>query len=338
MRAPVCEFAGPRRPLRVAWLSGLLTLCITAALCLAPPAATPATADTVLADNLWDMLKGSKDTDELDEKPAKPEAKKKPAKKKPTAQKPAKKKKKRRKADTPKAVNPGATRVAVVGDSLAQDLWFGVQRQFRRNKDVDIVRLTKSASGLVRDDNYDWNEKLENFIAEERFDIAVVVFGGNDRQEIRLKGKRLPRFSEKWSVEYGNRVDKIIALLETEADTVFWVGLPVVRSDRMEKDYKKLNKIYRTRSEAAGIQYVDIWHLFRDENGEYTSFGPDLRGAKRRLRQDDGLHFTAHGQGRFADEVVKIMSKTVQLSSLPQMIKRAEVREVVPQFPMPNGG
>ena len=316
-------------------LTGLLAFVVSGVLTMTMQP-SPAAADTVVASNLWDLLKGSKDTDELDEEPAKPKKKEKPAKKKPAAEKPAKKKK--RKADTPKAVNPGATRLAVVGDSLAQDLWFGIHRQFRRSKDVDVIRMTKSASGLVRDDNYDWNEKLADFVADEKFDIAVVVFGGNDRQEIRLKGKRLPRFSETWTVEYGKRVDKIITILKSEAETVFWVGLPVVRSERMERDYKKLNKIYRSRAEAGGIEYVDIWHLFRDKDGEYTSFGPDLRGNKRRLRQDDGLHFSAHGQGRFADEVVKIMNKTVHLSSAPRFIRNAQQRTAVPQYPVPGGG
>jgi hypothetical protein len=333
MRIPFRDSAGLRRARRGLHAPGLAILCLAVFLGFGTSAPTAAAEETVVAANLWDILRGSK---EIDEPKAKPKKKKTKPKKRPAKVKPAKKKRKRR-ADPKKQVNPGATRLAVIGDSLAQDLWFGIQRQFRKNKDVDIIRLNKSASGLVRDDNYDWNKKLKAFIDKEDFDIAVVVFGGNDRQEIRLRGKRLPRFTEAWTAEYGDRVTKIISLLQTEADTVFWVGLPVVRSDRMEKDYKKLNKVYREKSEAAGIEFVDIWHLFRDASGAYTSFGPDLRGAKRRLRQDDGLHFTAHGQGRFADEVVKVMNTIVQLSGLRQPMRHAAMKISVPQFPVPGG-
>ena len=328
MRIPVEDFGAASKPRRRIVVPGLLTLCVAVMLGFAPPAPAQAAEDIILSANLMDLLRGSKDTEELDAKPEAPEDT-------PTTKEPAKKN--RQTTATPKKVDAGATRLAVVGDSLAQDLWFGVQRHFRKSKDVKVVRFTKSASGLVRDDNYDWNKKLKRFIRKENFDIAVVVFGGNDRQEIRLKGKRLPRFGEPWTAEYGNRVDRIIELLKSEADTIFWVGLPVVRSGRMEKDYKKLYKIYRARAAASGIQYVDIWHLFRDEDGEYTSFGPDLRGVKRRLRQDDGLHFTLPGQGRFADEVVKIMRKTVQLSHLPTYPKRADLGTSLPVLPVPGG-
>ena len=85
MRTLISTRAGVRLAWRSACLLCLLAFCMTglAGLTLLP---TTASADTVLAANLWDILKGSKDTDVLDEKPkAKPKKKSKPTKKKPTA-------------------------------------------------------------------------------------------------------------------------------------------------------------------------------------------------------------------------------------------------------------
>ena len=206
-------------------------------------------------------------------------------------------------------------RLAVIGDSLALDLWFGLQRHYRRNKNIEVVKFTKSASGLVRDDNYDWNAKLKKFMREDDFDVAVVVIGGNDRQSIRHKGKRLQRFTDPWKEEYARRVGVMIDLIKQETDDVFWVSLPSVRSNRMARDYLSFNEIYERQAKAKNINFVDIWPLFRDKNGDYTSFGPDVKGVKRRLRKDDGLHFTTPGQGRFAEEVAKLMRKSVEQSA-----------------------
>lgn len=323
-----------RKVSRFGAIRAVLTLCLAAVLFAASPDRAAASDELRIATNLWDILRGSQDSDEEDAKQNEAPA---PEKTTETDQpQPAKPKKRRAATADPKQVDPGATRLVVVGDSLAQDLWFGVQRAFRNSKHIEVIRFTKSASGLVRDDSYNWNKKLGSFVAEQDFDIAVVVFGGNDRQEIRLKGKRLPRFSKVWAEEYRNRVAHIITLLKTRAEKVFWVSLPVVRSERMTRDYLKLNKIYKAEAEANGAEYVDIWSQFRGEDGGYTSFGPDLQGAKRRLRQDDGLHFTLPGQGRFADEVLKIMRKTIQLSSLERPAYRAEHR-FAQSAPAPTG-
>lgn len=289
-------------------LTGVLLVTVFLALALiftAAPVSTANAGETVRMAGLLDLLRQRlEERDDEKEEKAKKKKKRTQKKKKKTV---TKKKKKQ--------PSTARLRIAVIGDSLAQDLWFGMRRVLIRHKDIEVVRFTKSASGLVRDDSYDWAKKLTSFVAEERFEIAVVLFGGNDRQGIRLGGKRLPRFTDKWTVEYSRRVDAVIDLLKTRAQTIFWVGLPVVRSASLERDYKKLNRIYKSRADASSIEFIDIWHLFRNESGVYSSFGPDLKGTKRKLRMDDGNHFTAPGQARFAHEVVKIMRKKVELSS-----------------------
>ena len=301
---------------KVTGMTSLLLATAVFALALvfaATPTSTAAADESVRVAGLLDLLRQRLEKkDDEEEEETKKEKKKPQQKKKRTKENTVTWKKK-------KTPSNARLRIAVIGDSLAQDLWFGMRRVLIRHKDIEVVRFTKSASGLVRDDSYDWAKKLTSFVAEERFEIAVVLFGGNDRQGIRLGGKRLPRFTKKWTVEYGRRVDAVIDLLKTRTQTIFWVGLPVVRSSSLERDYKKLNVIYRSRAEAGSIEFIDIWHLFRDDSGVYTSFGPDLRGTKRKLRMDDGNHFTAPGQARFAHEVVKIMRTKVELSSTEQL-------------------
>ncbi len=202
-------------------------------------------------------------------------------------------------------------RIAVIGDSLAQDLWNGLHKLYRGAENVEFIKFTKVSSGLVRDDVYNWNAKVKTFVAEHDFDTAIVLIGGNDRQVITAGGKRLERFGTAWTEEYGRRVDDFIATLKSKSSSVYWLGLPVVRSKRMARDYRKLNKVYKSQAEANSITYIDTWSLFETKDGEYTSFGLDLKGTKRRLRKDDGLHFTVAGKLVFAREIVRIMRKEV---------------------------
>ena len=206
-------------------------------------------------------------------------------------------------------------KIAVIGDSLAQDLYNGLHKLYRGQEKVELIKFTRVSTGLVRDDVFDWNDRIKQFVADQKFDIVIVLMGGNDRQGIIVDGKRLKRFSKPWAAEYGDRVDDMIKTLKPKSRVVYWLGLPIVRSTRMARDYQLFNKIYSARSEANGIEYINTWPLFEDEKGKYTSFGPDAQGTKRRLRKDDGLHFTVAGKLRFAIEIVRIINKDLRAES-----------------------
>ena len=200
-------------------------------------------------------------------------------------------------------------RIAVIGDSLAQDLWNGLHKLYRDQENVEFIKFTKVSSGLVRDDVYDWNAKVRTFVKKHDFDIAIVLIGGNDRQAIRAGGKRHARFGKGWNKEYAARVTDFTNSLKQKSNMIYWLGLPIVKSGRMSRDYTKINKIYKAQAKANGITFVNTWTLFDTEDGKFTSFGLDVKGVKRRLRKDDGFHFTVAGKKRFALEIVTIINR-----------------------------
>ena len=51
--------------------------------------------------------------------------------------------------------------VAVVGDSLANDLANGMEDNFT-GKPVNVIKLTQFATGLVRTDYFNWNGTVQN--------------------------------------------------------------------------------------------------------------------------------------------------------------------------------
>lgn len=202
-------------------------------------------------------------------------------------------------------------RIGVVGDSMAGDLGDGMRKLLRDRDKHKVITFAKPATGLMRDDVYNWQGALKGFINKTKLNAIVVMIGGNDRQSIWLNGRRLPRGSRMWLAEYERRVAKFMTLLAQADAKVYWVGLPAVRSDWMSRDYQGLNRIFHTQARKHGFTYVSTWEDFLDESGGYTSFGRSLDGVKRRLRKEDGMHFTNDGQLRLADIIAGAIGRNL---------------------------
>jgi uncharacterized protein len=106
--------------------------------------------------------------------------------------------------------------------------------------------------------------------------------------------------TDPWAERYGKRIDEMIAVLKSKGVPVFWVGLPALRGTRSTAEIAYLNNLYRSHAEKAGITFVDVWDGFVDENGNFTTHGPDFEGQIRRLRSPDGVYFTKAGAQKLA--------------------------------------
>jgi hypothetical protein len=198
-------------------------------------------------------------------------------------------------------------RLFVLGDSFAANLADGLIWALQDVKDVQVVKRTRAATGLVRDDVLNWTQSVAKLLEEEKVDIALVAIGGNDRQDIRVGGKRHARFTAPWRTEYLRRVERFMRTLDKGA-AVYWVGLPPVRSRPMSRDYQRLNAYYRELARKHGIKFIDIYDRFRGASGGYTAYGGGLDGATERLRDGDGVHFTLVGArmlGRLVAEEIR---------------------------------
>ena len=71
------------------------------------------------------------------------------------------------------------------------------------------------------------------------------------------------------------------------------------------------------RAEKAGINYVDIWDGFVDEQGLYTQQGPDFEGQTRRLRTYDGVYFTKAGAEKLGHYVEHELRRALMSHVLP---------------------
>ena len=201
----------------------------------------------------------------------------------------------------------GPITVAVLGDSVAHDLGRGMQDLFADNHRVRVVRQTKFATGLVRTDYYNWNKVARDFLRSHKPGVVFVVMGGNDNQTIRRGGKRYDPGTKAWRAEYNRLVSRFMnnfSRKHTRA-RIYWVSLPPVRSSKLSAAYRRLNGIYRYQAKRHGFHYVSVWKRFLTPKGTYSSFGDNLNGVKRRLRMDDGQHFTDDGRLLFAHDIAR---------------------------------
>lgn len=188
----------------------------------------------------------------------------------------------------------GATRLAVFGDSLAIDLAKAFQREFAEDENLIVVGRGVGSSGFVRDDFYDWDAALAEEIATDNFDLAVMIIGINDRQQI---GQARP-LSDEWKILYRQRVDSFLQQLRTAGKPVVWVGLPPMRGASFSSQISEISSIHRLAAIAAGVEFVDIYERFSGEDGKYSLRGPNLNGEVEVMRKNDGIHFSAAGSDK----------------------------------------
>lgn len=216
--------------------------------------------------------------------------------------------------------DPNAQRVYVFGDAFAAGLATGLTAAFAETPTIEVFGRAKPNSGVVRNDYYDWNAALAEILASEKVDIAVVIIGSNDRQAMRLEdGSSEPARSEKWEQIYISRVDALLRQFSEKGIPVYWVGLPIMRSQAYAQDMAYLNEVFLARAQRAGGKFIDTWERFADEEGRYSASGPDVNGKIRTLRADNGINMTGTGNKKLAFFVEQVLGADLQAGGLARL-------------------
>jgi hypothetical protein len=204
---------------------------------------------------------------------------------------------------------PGATRVAVFGDSLADDLGKALDRLYSDDPNLVVTDMANGASGLVRTDYFDWQQAVADQIKANSFDVAVVMIGANDRQTLNADGQSFKTLTDGWTSIYTQRLNAFLNQFRAAGKPVVWVGLPPMQAPQFSAAVTQISALQRLASFSGGAQFLDIYDRFVDENGQYTTYGPDLNGQQVRMRKDDGVNFSTGG----ADKLAFYVSQSLKL-------------------------
>jgi uncharacterized protein len=204
----------------------------------------------------------------------------------------------------------GRATIVVFGDSQAQGLAGGLARVLIEDQRYRVLNRTHPGAALVHGEN-EWLQPVQRFTAREKADIAVVMFGANDRLDLREAGAYVRFRTDEWRAAYAGRTDKILTLLANAGLKVIWCGNPIARSPVYSADMNYINDIYAEETARFGARFVPLWTAVADEQGRYAAYGKDRAGTTQRLRNDDGIHFTAAGYELIAEKLLELLSTSV---------------------------
>ena len=156
---------------------------------------------------------------------------------------------------------------------------------------------------------------------ETTIDIAVVVMGTNDRQTIVEDRNRYALFDPKWREVYNERIDDFTKTLKGSGARIYWIGLPVMRGARFERDMETFTDIFEKRAALNGITFIPTHDVIADENGAYEAYGVDKSGRKQLLRAEDGIHCTMEGYERLARKIGGVILADVDAGALSASAK-----------------
>jgi hypothetical protein len=194
-------------------------------------------------------------------------------------------------------------RMFIGGDSMVGQFGPMLENTAEAGGLVEVTEvLYEFSSGLTRPDFLDWPVRLREIREVQDPDVIVLFFGGNDAQAIQIDGVWHEFGSETWMAEYRTRVGTLMTELDQDGRDVYWMGMPIVRSDDFRQKVEVLNEIYLSESERfENVNFVDSWSVFTGADGGFSEYLTDSNGDLVDMRLNDGIHLTTAGGIRLAE-------------------------------------
>lgn len=202
-------------------------------------------------------------------------------------------------------------RLLVVGDSLAGHLGPSLADHLA-DRPVKVTLDDHVGTGLARPDVVDWPRELTYQMDQVKPDVVVLIFGGNDNQDLRTASGwvRLSDY-QAWKEEYQRRIAQLMDIVARPGVTVWWIGLPVMNRPKLQKVVPDINKMLQLEAAArpGRVFFVDSDKALATADGSYRVFAPTPGGGQVQIRENDGVHPTRAG----VDRIVELF--------LPQLIE-----------------
>lgn len=204
---------------------------------------------------------------------------------------------------TRRTVSPSEPlRLFIGGDSMVGQFGPMLANEAEKTGYINVTEVVyEFDSGLTRTDFLDWPARLRQVRAEQDPDAIVLFFGGNDAQAIQIDGTWYEYGTEEWLVEYRRRVADLMTELTEDNRDVYWMGMPIVRSESFREKVATMNQIYESEAAAhPGVTYINSWDVFTGPDGGFSEYLINDEGDLVDMRLNDGIHLTTAGGIRLA--------------------------------------
>ena len=196
-------------------------------------------------------------------------------------------------------------RIGVFGDSFGDGVWGALYRRFPHSKNFEVLRFSKPSTGFTRYQQINLEDEAKAQLAGGPVDIAVINFGANDDQPLIEGGHGVRLLGDKWKQVYADRAEHYVALLRAKGATVYWMGLPKMRTEAYDRDLAELSALVSARMAKLGVPYVAVRDLSTDGHGAYSDYLTGDDGKSRLMRAGDGIHMTYAGYARLAEPLAR---------------------------------
>ena len=219
----------------------------------------------------------------------------------------------------------GTCKLLLVGDSLGNNLGYGMIPQLKGYKSLKFVLKAKASTGLSNSWFYNWETNLKSYLRTEKPNIVVVFLGANDRQNMKVGGQILTFGTSKWKTAYAASVARMTKMATDSGAYLLWVGLPNCKPYNYNKGMELISAIYaKTVPQNHGARYIELHNFTSDARGNYTQY-QTVNGSRLKTRGDDGIHFTANGQnviGTYAITKLATLFKVAIKSNYPRVVTK----------------
>lgn len=213
------------------------------------------------------------------------------------------------KLDPPRPINHDAPlRLWVGGDSLAG--WLGPSLgELAGGTGVVATQIDyKVSSGIASHGVRNWPERAQLQIREHDPEAIVFMIGTNDASIVnhKINADGVYDWEPKYRAEIAEMMDLFVG--GDAHRTVFWVGAPTMRTGWRDAGVVELNRVMKEEAEKRDdVVFIDAYSLFAGADGQYVDSLLGLDGEHVRVRNSDGVHFTADGGDRLAAAVFALL-------------------------------
>ncbi len=194
---------------------------------------------------------------------------------------------------------PGRTMTMLeVGDSIGEDLGFGLGDVLAADRYVRIVQDAVGSTGLAAIGYYDWPAQLEVELRRYHPQVVVVMLGGNDAQSFDVGSRYIGFGTAAWRDVYGARVARMMSEATAAGAHVLWVGMPIMSPAATLSDaaMRTENSLFAAEARAhPGVTFLSTWRVLATPSGAYSEYLPDRSGTLVQVRDDDGIHIDVPG-------------------------------------------
>ena len=212
----------------------------------------------------------------------------------------------------------GQCTVLEIGDSLGNDLGWGLQREVSPGSGLRLIQMDKSASGLANTSFYDWPVQLAAYLRQYHPQLVLISLGGDDEQGMWVNGSAVQFPTPAWQSAYRDRVRQLAREATASGAYLLWVGMPVMQPPNYNQGIDLLDSICRTVVPTLpNATFVSTWTLFANPQGAFQADAM-VNGQSAVLREQDGIHYSYIGENVVATYVLRELAQIYHVQIAPR--------------------